>query len=264
MPELIEVEGYRRVADETVGRTVAEVTAPDDWYLKGGLDAGRLTDAVLGATVQGTRRIGKLLLIELADEVGERPTLGLRFGMTGRLLLDGKAAFDHLEYGSTREVPAWDRFGLGFSDGSHLVIRDPRRLGGVLLDPDEARLGVDALDVTPELVDAVLSTSRAPLKARLMDQGRIAGLGNLLTDDVLWRAGLSPLRPAQSLAVTERRALTDAIRCTVRELTDRGGSHTGELQSERHPGGVCPLDGAPLTRSEVGGRTTWWCAVHQS
>ncbi|MPY93733.1 MAG: formamidopyrimidine-DNA glycosylase [Acidimicrobiia bacterium] len=267
MPELIEVERYRALAAEVVGRVVAGVEAPDAWYLKGGLDVVSLSDAVAGATVAAVRRIGKLLLVDL-DEPGvggaSRPTLGLRFGMTGRLLLDGRAALEHLEYGSAREEPAWDRLRLHLGGGSELVMRDPRRLGGVSLDPDESRLGVDALALTAERLEAALGSSRAPLKARLMDQRQVAGLGNLLTDEALWRAGLSPQRPASGLTVAERGALAEAVGCTVRILTARGGSHTGDLQEQRRPGGLCPRDGAALTRSEVGGRTTWWCPAHQA
>ena len=260
MPELIEVECYRRLAEEVVGREVAVVEAPDAWFLKGGLDAARLADVVTGATVAAARRIGKLLLLDLRH----RPTLGLRFGMTGRLLLDGRPGVERLEYSSLRDEPAWDRFGLTFGDGSRLVVRDPRRLGGVLLDPDEGALGIDAADVTATQLEGVLRGSRAPLKARLMDQSRLAGLGNLLSDDALWRAGLAPDRPASSLGVVERAGLARAIRCSVQELTARGGSHTGVLQAQRRAGGRCPRDGVSLLRSEVGGRTTWWCPAHQS
>ena len=73
-------------------------------------------------------------------------------------------------------------------------MRDPRRLGGVILDPDEDRLGPDALTMTPAPLREALDGSPAPLKARLMDQHRVAGLGNLLTDEILWRARLDPAR----------------------------------------------------------------------
>ena len=145
--------------------------------------------ALTGRTVTAVRRLGKLLVLGMDD--GTR--LGLRFGMTGRLLVDGAAAIERLQYSSGREVAGWDRF-MRFTDGSDLRLRDPRRLGGVVLDPDEDRLGADALSLTGGL-DAALGTSTAPLKARLMDQARIAGVGNLLADEILWRAGLDPPGP---------------------------------------------------------------------
>ena len=108
-----------------------------------------------------------------------------------------------------------------------------------------------------------LAGSSAPLKACLLDQSRVAGIGNLIADEVLWRAGLSPLRPAASLTPAEVRRLHRHLGGTLADLTGRGGSHLGDLMDERHRGGVCPKDGNPLSRSTVGGRTTWWCPTHQ-
>jgi formamidopyrimidine-DNA glycosylase len=91
----------------------------------------------------------------------------------------------------------------------------------------------------------------------------VAGIGNLIADEVLWRAGLSPLRPAGSLTAAEVRRLHRHLVSTLSRLIEQGGSHLGELVDERHPDGRCPRDGAALTRSVVGGRTTWWCPRHQ-
>ena len=101
MPEMIEVEDYRRVADRTIGRVVRKVDAPDEWYLKGGTTARALRAAATGRTITGTRRIGKLLLLET-----DGPILGLRFGMTGRLLVDGTGPIEKLEYSSGRVEPS--------------------------------------------------------------------------------------------------------------------------------------------------------------
>lgn len=260
MPELIEVEVYRRLADRAVGRRVAEVEAPDAWFLKRGLTAAVVTDAVRGAVVAGTGRVGKLLLVDLGDD---RPQLGLRFGMTGRLVLDGEAPIARLEYSSGRDEPAWDRFALRFDDGARLRISDPRRLGGVELDPDLEALGPDAWSVTPAQLRRALAGSAAPLKARLLDQSRLAGLGNLLVDETLWRASLDPARSAGSVEGADLARLQRGIRSTIRLLFDRGGSHTGDLQASRHRDGACPRDGTPLQRRTVGGRTTYSCPAHQ-
>jgi formamidopyrimidine-DNA glycosylase len=254
VPELVEIELYRRLAERTVGRTIAAVVADDAWFLKRGAEPA----AAVGTEVVAARRIGKLLLL---DTTG--PTLGLRFGMTGRLIVDGVAGLDDLEYGSNRDVPAWDRFALRFTGGGNLAIRDPRRLGGVEVDPDERLLGVDAAAVTAAQLSAAVRGSAAPLKARLMDQSRIAGLGNLLTDELLWRAGLDPARPAGSLSPAELRRLHRHVRGTVEDLLAGGGSHTGRLQPARLRGGLCPKDGTPLLRRTVGGRTTYSCPRHQ-
>jgi formamidopyrimidine-DNA glycosylase len=259
MPEMLEVESYRRLAATVLHRPIREVRAPDAWFLKAGLSAGVLTDALVGRVFVADRRIGKLLLLDL--DTGS--TLGLRFGMTGRLVVDGRASIESLEYSSDRDDPAWDRFALVFADGGELRLRDPRRLGGVELDPDEGRLGVDALELTRAGLRDVLQGSEAPLKARLLDQARIAGIGNLLADEMLWRAGLDPARAARSLAPVEVRRLHRHLRATILELGERGGSHKGDLQVMRSRQGVCPRDGAPLSRRSIGGRTTYSCPVHQ-
>lgn len=259
MPELLEVEVYRRAAERTVGRRIAAVRAPDAWYLKRGADATLLGDLLVGASVLGAERHGKLLLLPL--DVG--PVLGLRFGMTGRLVVDGDAPIERLEYSSARPEPAWERFGLRFAGGGSLVVVDPRRLGGVELDPDRSSLGPDAATLGAGDLRVALRGRRAPLKAVLLDQSAVAGLGNLLVDETLWRAGISPLRPADSLDDDEVRRLARAVRSTVRELGRRGGSHTGDLHAARVRGSSCPRCGRPLRRDRVGGRTTYWCEHDQ-
>lgn len=258
MPELLEVETYRRQADAVVGRVITRVEARDVWYVKRG-EPEEIAAAATGTKVTAVRRIGKLLVLDL--DSGSR--LGLRFGMTGRLLVDGSAAIDRLEYSSGRNDPAWDRFGLVFDDGSELRIRDPRRLGGVELDPDEDRLGTDATRLTEDDLSRALEGSAAPLKARLLDQSRVAGIGNLLADEILWRSALDPARPAGSLTSEQLRWLHHEIGATLDDLMARGGSHTGDLRAAVLADGLCPLDGTPLDRRQVGGRTTRSCPTHQ-
>lgn len=257
VPEMIEIEQYRQVAELAVGQTITRVDAPDSWYLKGGTSIEQLT-SLIDVPVVGTRRIGKLLLLDT-----DGPTLGLRFGMTGRLLVDGRAPIERLQYSSHRDDPAWVRFALGFDGIGDLRIVDPRRLGGVELDPDEAHLGVDALSVRPAQLRALLARSRAPVKALLLDQGRLAGVGNLLADEALWRAGIDPARPAHTLDANEARRLHRHLLATITGLTERGGSHTGDLMPARARGATCPKDGAPLLRRTIGGRTTYSCPRHQ-
>jgi len=260
VPELLEIEAYRRLfEDRALDRRIAEVEAPDAWYLKEGLGADALRDALVGGHFSAARRHGKLLLVDVAG----RPTVGIRFGMTGRLIVDEHHALDRLEYGSNRPNPAWDRVVVRFEDGGDARVRDPRRLGGVILEPDTDRLGPDAASLSLRQVRALVEGSRAPVKAVLMDQARVAGLGNLLVDDALWRAAIDPARPARSLADDEVRALHRAVRTTLTTLGRRGGSHTGDLQPQRHDGGLCPTDGTPLRRRRIGGRTTYSCPRHQ-
>lgn len=274
VPELLEVESYRRHAAEVVGATVAGADAPDTWFVKGS-EPAEVVAAVTGRRVDGLRRHGKLLVLDLVDPGsfaadpgapeggGDGVRLGLRFGMTGRLVVDGSSSIDRLEYSSGRDDPAWDRFRLHFTDGRDLRLRDPRRLGGVILDPDESRLGVDALGITRDQLRAALAASAAPLKARLLDQGRVAGIGNLLADEILWRAGLDPTRAAGGLTDADLAELHGAVDEVLADLAARGGSHTGDVRQAAALDGLCPRDGAPLVRHRVGGRTTVSCPVHQ-
>jgi formamidopyrimidine-DNA glycosylase len=260
VPELPEVEAYRQLATAALGRRIAEARVTDPRFVRGGADAAEVEDVLTGRRLARTRRIGKLLVFDL--DRGTR-RLGVRFGMTGRLVVDGAPGVDRLIYSSDRGLAAWDRFLVRFADGGSMVVSDPRLLGGVVLDPDESALGPDALSVTPAQLWAALLGSAAPLKARLMDQARLAGVGNLLADEILWRASLSPWRPAGSLSPAERRRLHRHLRDTLDDLIERGGSHTGDLSPARQPGGRCPRDGAELRRDTVGGRTSWWCPRHQ-
>ncbi len=259
MPEGVEIEFYRRQADEIVGRTISDVSAPDSWFLKRGLTSAEVVDAANGATVAAARRRGKLLVLDLSG----RPSLGLRFGMTGRLIVGGQAAIEYLEYSSRKNDPAWDRFGLVFDDGIELIIRDPRRLGGVELDPDEEALGPDVFTISPSQLRANVLVGHVAVKARLLDQARVAGIGNLIADETLWRAGIDPARPASSLDNRESKRLHYHLRKVLTDFMRQGGSHTGNLQAFRQRGTSCPKDGTPLERRKVGGRTTYSCPKHQ-
>jgi len=260
VPELLEVEQARALIEaHGLGRPIARVEAPDAWFLKRELTPDGVKRALRGRQLVTARRRGKLLLVDTADG----PVLGLHLGMSGRVLIDDEAAGDPLLYASNRDVPEWRRFGMRFADGGSLYLRDPRRLGAVELDPDEDRLGPDATTLTRAQLAAILTRSRAPVKAVLMDQARIAGLGNLLTDEALWRAGIDPARVASSLDDADITVLHRAIRTTLRVLGRRGGSHTGDHMPARFPGGLCPRDGTPFVRRTVGGRTTYSCPLHQ-
>ena len=256
MPELPEVERYRLLAEKAgLHRRIASVSAPDSWYLKRGTVAEAVADALVDRRFLTARRRGKLMMLDTDDGA----VLGLRFGMSGRLLVDGQVGVDQLLYGRAGADPRFERFSVTFDDGGSLAMSDPRRLGGVELEPDESRLGPDALGLSlPELRGALAGAETA-LKARLLDQKHIAGVGNLIADEVLWRAALSPLRPAGGLGPSALKRLHLHLTSGLADLISRGGSHTGDLMPERRPGGLCPRDGTPLVRATVGGRTTWWC-----
>lgn len=259
MPEGVEIEYYRRTSEAALDREISSVQADDGWFLKEGTTAEAVHDALIGQAFTKARRIGKLLILDLSS--GER--LGLRFGMTGRLIVDESASIEYLEYSSKKNDPKWDRFIVHFVDGGDLRIRDPRRLGGVILAPDENQLGADAFAITAEQLRDRVLVGHVALKARLLDQKRVAGIGNLIVDELLWRTGLDPAQPAGGLTETDATRLLLMLDQVLTEFLRDGGSHTGHLQESRTRGGKCPKDGRALERRTIGGRTTYSCPLHQ-
>ena len=258
MPELLEIEMYRRGAKPVVGRTIAGIETPDDWYLKR-TDPDSLRAALVGEKIESLGRIGKLMLVETTAA-----TLGLRFGMTGILIVDDTPVIDKLEYWPKRLDPAWNRFTVHFEGGGRMDMNDPRRLGGVELDPDVARLGFDAWSIDVDELRELFTRYEVATKALLLNQKRVAGLGNLLVDELLWRVGVSPLRPANAVDEEVICELASELAPMLDELYDRGGSHRGDHFTERHDQGRCPRDGDEMRHATVGGRSTWWCQKHQT
>lgn len=260
MPEILEVESYRRLADLVVGRVITRGWA--DEYLAKKLDSPRAwARAVKGRRVEGTDRRGKLLLL-----LTDGPTLGMRFGMTGVLLLDGDAGIEGLFYGPHEYQEKWIRGGLEFDDGRRLLMHDPRRLARFEIEPALDELGPDALTLTRREFDQLLEVQRGEgpaVKARLLDQAKVAGVGNLLADEMLFRAGVDPRTPVGRLSGEQRASLYRAFRATTRTLARRGGSHLGDHMDARFRGGLCPVDGTAMAVATIGGRTTYWCPIHQ-
>jgi formamidopyrimidine-DNA glycosylase len=248
MPELPEVERARTsIENAALHRVIAGVDDSDTWVCRPHAP-GEIAEALTGATLTSAHRRGKAMWVE----TDRGPVLGLHLGMSGRIDIDGEPAEN-----------GWDRFSVEFEDGGRLALRDKRRLGRVVLDPDLSRVGPDAAEVSRGEFRERVGRGTAPLKARIMDQSVIAGVGNLLADETLWQAGLSPLRPAGELDEEELDRLRRVLRAATRRAIKRGGVHTGDLIPHRVRGGTCPACGTELRRETVGGRTTYWCPRDQ-
>jgi formamidopyrimidine-DNA glycosylase len=260
VPEILEVESYRQLADRVVGATITRGWA-DAYAAKKLTSVGAWARAVKGLTITDTDRRGKLLLLE-TDGV----RLGVRFGMTGVLLIDGDAGIDGLFYGPHDFRADWVRGGLAFGDGRKLILHDPRRMGRFEIAPDLRELGPDALSLTRKQFDEMLRVRGAgpAIKARLLDQSAVAGVGNLLADEMLYRAGVDPRTPVGQMSLEQRGDLYKTFTQTMRTLKRRGGSHLGDHMEGRFPGAYCPRDGAPMLTATIGGRTTYWCYKHQT
>jgi formamidopyrimidine-DNA glycosylase len=248
MPELPEVERARQTLEQVLGRTVASVDDRDTYVCRPH-PPGEIAAALAGHTLHSAHRRGKFLWIDTEDG----PTLGLHLGMAGRIAVEDPPD----------EHPRWDRFTISFTDGSRVALRDKRRLGRAMLNPDFSRLGPDAGEIGRDEFRARVGAGRTAIKARLLDQHALAGVGNLLADETLWQARISPLRSTASLSEHELDLLRRELRRAIRSAIRRGGVHTGEFIPARKQGS-CPRDGHALARSRVGGRTTLWCPVCQA
>jgi formamidopyrimidine-DNA glycosylase len=260
VPEVLEVESYRQLANRTVGATVVRGWA-DGYAAKKLSSPSAWSRAVKNLTITDTSRRGKLLLLHTSGV-----TLGMRFGMTGVLLINDEAGIDGLFYGPHSYQSGWIRGGLEFDDGRKLILHDPRRLGRFEIDPDLSELGPDALTLNRKEFDEVVHVTRGDgraIKARLLDQSVVAGVGNLLADEILFRAGIDPRTPTGLLDVDQKNRLFRAFNLTMRTLQRRGGSHLGDHMPARFPGGLCPRDGGQMLSETIGGRTTYWCSLHQ-
>lgn len=246
MPELPEAERARVTLEEILGRRIAAVDDTDTYVCRPH-PPGEISAALVGHRFLSAHRRGKFLWL-----AGDGPTLGLHLGMAGRIWIDRLAA-----------EPRWDRFTVYFDDGSFFTLRDKRRLGRAVLNPDFDHVGPDAADVTRTEFRRRIGAGNAPVKARLLDQGAIAGVGNLLADQSLWQAGIAPTRRTGSLTETELDHLRRELRAAIRAAIAHGGVHTASFIPARRSGHLCPRCHSDLSRDRIGGRTTWWCPVCQ-
>jgi formamidopyrimidine-DNA glycosylase len=277
VPELPEVENARQVVEKALDRTITEVDDADEFVCRPH-HPGEINDALKGGRLTAAHRRGKTMWCDTVTADGtEGPLLAIHLGMGGRIFVTGPSGDAESLYaggdphvggmptkpGERPNKPEWDRVTVRFDDGGSLRLFDKRRLGRVHLEPDLDALGPDAAEITRDDFRARVGKGTAPIKARLLDQSVLAGVGNLLADETLWQAKLSPSRPAGELSTAELDALRTTLRKATREATKKGGVHTGEVIPYRGKDQHCPRCGAPMARGTVGGRTTWWCTVEQ-
>jgi formamidopyrimidine-DNA glycosylase len=273
MPELPEVESVRRQLEPTlVGRRFERVSI-DDPRLVRPHEPAEVAAELEGEHVVAVERRGKYLVVRF--ESGRVLLIHLR--MTGSLLSAAS--------GSLPDDPH-RRAVVNLDDGSDVAYRDVRRFGTwLLLEPGEAepylaaRVGDEPLDVlfTAARLGERLAGRRTSLKAALLDQRTLAGLGNIYVDEALWRARLNPLRPASGLDRNELRRLHRGIRAALEHGLARQGSTLrdyrlpdgsgGSMQNEFRVYGrrdePCDRCGTLIARTQVAGRTTWFCPTCQ-
>jgi formamidopyrimidine-DNA glycosylase len=275
MPELPEVETARRlIADLGLGRRIADVDDADTFVCRPH-SPGELRDALTGRTLTAVHRRGKAIWCETSGVASSArpgppgPDLGIHLGMSGRIVVvaaDGWVAEGGDPPGRDAQPrkAVWDRFTLEFADGGRLSLFDKRRLGRIQLNPDIGALGPDAGEVTQADFRALITRGTIAVKARLLDQSKIAGVGNLLADEVLWQAKVPPATPVSRLQRKDADRLYRALRSVLASAVAKGGAHTGDVIAARRPGGTCPRCGHEMVHGTVGGRSTWWCSHEQA
>jgi formamidopyrimidine-DNA glycosylase len=271
MPELPEVESARQVIERlALDRRIVDVDDSDQYECRPH-QPGEIRAALVGRRLTAVFRRGKSMWCDTSGVGRTRepgPTLGIHLGMSGKVIVnDGRGqevdGGDYWQRGRAAGDYRFTRFSLTYADGAQLLLVDPRRLGRVRLDPPVEALGPDAREITPAQFRAALRRGTAPVKARLLDQEAIAGIGNLLADQVLWLAKINPNRAVGELTPAEVDRLLRGVRQAVEAAVKGGGVHTLSVVAARVPGGHCPRCGTPMRRGTVGGRTTWWCPRDQ-
>ena len=263
VPELPEVETIRaQLAPRLEGQRLAAVEVLDQ-RLTRPLDPREVAAELQGERVTAVERRGKYLVLHL--EGGGALLVHLR--------MTGSFGFEPVTH---------ERAVVELEDGTRLVYRDVRRFGTwLVVTADELEPYLDAKNgpepLGPRFTSRWLATQlarrKAPLKAVLLDQRVVAGLGNIYADEALWRARLNPLRPASSVTEDEARRLRRAIRAALRTGIARQGSTLrdyatpdgapGRMQREfrvyGREGEPCPRCHQPIAKTRIGGRGTWYC-----
>jgi formamidopyrimidine-DNA glycosylase len=268
MPELPEVETIRRQLDpELRGRTIERLEVLDSRWSRP-VAPRTLEAAVSGRPIGSLGRRGKYLLLGL----DRSETLVMHLRMTGNLrLVEGGA-----------EEAAYLRARFRLDDGRELWFTDARRFGEAFLVDEgglvvrfEERLGVEPLseEFTPQTLGAIAAGRTAPLKSFLIDQRRVAGVGNIYADEALFRARLHPLSPAGSMRAEHHAALHAGVVEALRAGIDGGGASIDDYRDARggrgtmqeeflvhtREGKPCLRCGAEIRRIVVGGRSTYYC-----
>jgi len=264
MPELPEVEVARRHLDEWArDKTILRARVPKSRVI-GKQAPATIAKFLSGRKIETVERKGKSILVKLSDE----GALHLHLGMTGEILLAP---------GDARHV----RLELLLDDDSRVLFDDPRMFGRVAAGPWDKlhekyflALGPDPMEeeFTPVSLLEILKKSQRPIKLLLMDQAKIAGVGNIYASEALWRAKIDPMLPARALDLRRAKLLHAAIRKTMTASIARlldgekylsaGGENHFEIYGRE--GEACPRCRKKILRYEMGGRSTYWCRACQS
>jgi formamidopyrimidine-DNA glycosylase len=274
MPELAEVEWFRKQWDAGIGDNILDVKTHPREYVFRGTDCGALRRALIGKRLVKSKRRGKQMLFEFSvqNPEGARknlPTcLGIHLGMTGKTHLKSAdfqpGKYDHL---------------VLYQKNRSLVFTDPRQLGQVRFH--EGKNEPDWWKGRPPEIDSRAFDRKffnhfldrhgmAPIKAALLMQSGFPGIGNWMADEILWRAKILPSRRIHKLTQVERAGIFRATKWVVRRSLETLGKDFSDpprhwlIHQKWKRGGVCPKHLTALRHATIGGRTTAWCPKCQS
>ncbi len=266
MPELPEVETYRRYFEETsLHQPIADVYVQDTKLLT--TDYDTLVSQLRNRQFIGTKRIGKNLFAQLDAPYW----LHFHFGMTGDLAY----------FRDEEDTPRFARIVFKFANGFKLGFLCPRKFEriGIVADIDEyllrKKINKDALEITVEELTRTLTKRKAPIKSVLLDQSTVAGIGNWIVDEVLFQAKIQPERIASQLTDNEVINIHTAMRLVIQTAIERQANYDDfpanflihargwGRQGSESTIGICPECGQPISIIKVGGRTTFFCADRQ-
>lgn len=256
MPELPDVAQFKRYFDATALHRRIEKMAVQDTRILDGVSTRKLHAVLKGDSFVSTYRHGKHLFVHTR----KRRIVRLHFGMTGTLKYFKEMASE----------PSHDRVRVDFSNGWHLAFISQRMLGGIGLIDDidafikEKRLGPDARRVDLETFRTVLAGRRGSLKSALMNQGVVAGLGNVYSDEVLFQARLHPESTPGRIGIDRLRQLFDAMKfvleIAIERRADARNLPADFLVHYRHENAACPRCSASIRPIHIAGRRAWCCA----
>ncbi|MFO7757261.1 MAG: DNA-formamidopyrimidine glycosylase family protein [Roseovarius sp.] len=259
MPELPDVEALRAMFEKhALARTIEEVVVREAKALQDAT-AQKLSEEAVGNHFSEVLRHGKMLFAR----IGDGPFLVFHFGMTGRLIITR----------ADDDLPAHARLVFEFHNGGRLVFGDQRKLGWLELAGSmsaylrDNEIGPDALSVSKDRLQKIIGATRGHVKPALMDQSKLAGIGNVYSDEILLQASLRPDAKGNALSDGQlrqlHRVMREVLETASHRLSEGKGLPDDWLTPHRGQDGHCPRCGADLAHEKTSGRTAWFCPACQ-
>lgn len=261
MPELPEVETIvRYLKPRLCGKRIVGISINEPRTIRGHKSEEEIKIGAVGKKIKNISRTGKNIIFELSN----KKFLTFHLMMTGRLLLNPEKSLH-------------DRMAIVLSGKTTLVFNDLRKFGRCRFLTRLSFAGVDALKATSSQFSCLLRGTRRKIKSVLLDQSVVSGIGNIYADEILWQAGVHPLRRANTLNSEELAQIYSGMMLILRRAIEKGGTTSrdyrkpdgtpGDYYSVRkvyqRTGERCFKDGKVILKIKIGGRTTHFCPLHQ-